>query len=199
MWARKKYKTLIEGKLCLKVNEKKSAVWLSVEEETFTYQHHRTTKIQVRIAKQSLKRMKAKVRENSSRKMPYSMEYWIKNNGLVWLFRVGRYSSFFGDLNAGYIGDFAYTYGKSGRSQGQRYNTWWSWRCLTGKLMSVQTVERAISESQIAQYYTEPSATLSREAKGWGVYTTVMNSCVINLSWTAVYGSVRTVVWEKRG
>lgn len=32
--------------------------------------------------------------------------------------------------------------------------------------MSVQTVASAISESQIAQYYTEPSATLNREAKG---------------------------------
>ncbi|MEK4285511.1 MULTISPECIES: group II intron reverse transcriptase/maturase [unclassified Ureibacillus] len=68
----------IEGKLRLKVNEKKSAVDRPWKRKFlgFSYTYHKEPK--VRIAKESLKRMKNKVREITSRKMPYPMEYRIQ-------------------------------------------------------------------------------------------------------------------------
>lgn len=68
----------IEGKLRLKVNEKKSAVDRPWKRKFlgFSFTYHKEPK--VRIAKESLKRMKNKVREITSRKMPYPMEYRIQ-------------------------------------------------------------------------------------------------------------------------
>lgn len=68
----------IEGKLRLKVNEKKSAVDRPWKRKFlgFSFTSHKEPK--VRIAKESLKRMKNKVREITSRKMPYPMEYRIQ-------------------------------------------------------------------------------------------------------------------------
>ncbi|MEK4700186.1 group II intron reverse transcriptase/maturase [Solibacillus sp. FSL R7-0668] len=64
----------IEGKLRLKVNKKKSAVdrpW-NCKFLGFSFTNHKEPK--VRIAKNSLERMKKKIREITSRKKPYSME-----------------------------------------------------------------------------------------------------------------------------
>uniref|UniRef100_C5D241 RNA-directed DNA polymerase n=1 Tax=Geobacillus sp. (strain WCH70) TaxID=471223 RepID=C5D241_GEOSW len=68
----------IEGTLRLKVNEKKSAVDRPWKRKFlgFSFTYHKEPK--VRIAKESLKRMKNKVREITSRKMPYPMEYRIQ-------------------------------------------------------------------------------------------------------------------------
>ena len=68
----------IEGKLRLKVNEKKSAVDRPWNRKFlgFSFTSHKEPK--VRIAKSSLVRMKKKVREITSRKMPYSIEYRIE-------------------------------------------------------------------------------------------------------------------------
>ncbi|HGM8576868.1 TPA: reverse transcriptase domain-containing protein, partial [Streptococcus pyogenes] len=68
----------IEGKLRLKVNEKKSAVDRPWNRKFlgFSFTSHKEPK--VRLAKTSLVRMKKKIREITSRKMPYSMEYRIK-------------------------------------------------------------------------------------------------------------------------
>jgi len=68
----------IEGNLRLKVNEKKSAVDRPWKRKFlgFSFTYHKEPK--VRIAKESLKRMKNKVREITSRKMPYPMEYRIQ-------------------------------------------------------------------------------------------------------------------------
>ncbi len=68
----------IEGKLRLKVNEKKSAVDRPWKRKflAFSFTSHKEPK--VRIAKTSLQRMKKKIREITSRKMPYSMEYRIE-------------------------------------------------------------------------------------------------------------------------
>ncbi|MEK4253274.1 group II intron reverse transcriptase/maturase [Ureibacillus sp. FSL K6-2830] len=68
----------IEGKLRLKVNEKKSAVERPWKRKFlgFSFTYHKEPK--VRIAKESLKRVKNKVREITSRKMPYPMEYRIQ-------------------------------------------------------------------------------------------------------------------------
>lgn len=68
----------IEGKLRLKINEKKSAVDRPWKRKFlgFSFTYHKEPK--VRIAKESLKRMKNKVREITSRKMPYPMEYRIQ-------------------------------------------------------------------------------------------------------------------------
>lgn len=68
----------IEGKLRLKVNEKKSAVDRPWNRKFlgFSFTNHKEPK--VRIAKSSLVRMKKKVRLITSRKMPYSIEYRIE-------------------------------------------------------------------------------------------------------------------------
>ena len=68
----------IEEKLRLKVNERKSSVDRPWKRKFlgFSFTHHKEPK--VRIARESLKRMKNKVRDITSRKMPYSMEYRIQ-------------------------------------------------------------------------------------------------------------------------
>ena len=68
----------IEGKLRLKVNEKKSAVDRPWKRKFlgFSFTFHKEPK--VRITKSSIVRMKKKVREITSRKMPYSMEHRIE-------------------------------------------------------------------------------------------------------------------------
>jgi RNA-directed DNA polymerase len=71
-------KRFIEGKLRLKVNEKKSEVDRPWKRKFLGFSFTPSKEPKVRIAKQSLKRMKKKVREITSRKMPYPMEYRIK-------------------------------------------------------------------------------------------------------------------------
>jgi RNA-directed DNA polymerase len=71
-------KRFIEGKLRLKVNEKKSAVDRPWKRKFLGFSFTPSKEPKVRIDKQSLKRMKKKVREITSRKMPYPMEYRIK-------------------------------------------------------------------------------------------------------------------------
>lgn len=69
--------SFIEGKLGLKVNSKKSAVGRPWKRKFlgFSFTHHKEAKI--RIAKESVKRMKMKIRELTSRKKPHSLEYRI--------------------------------------------------------------------------------------------------------------------------
>lgn len=71
-------KTFIEKTLRLKVNEKKSEVAHPWQRKFlgFSFTFHKEPK--VRIAKQSLKRMKSKIRELTARKMPFPMEYRIQ-------------------------------------------------------------------------------------------------------------------------
>jgi RNA-directed DNA polymerase len=68
----------IEEKLRLKVNEKKSAVDRPWKRKFLGFSFTSTKEPKVRIAKESLKRMKKKVREITSRKMPYPIEYRIE-------------------------------------------------------------------------------------------------------------------------
>jgi len=70
--------SFIEGKLRLKVNGTKSAVDRPWKRKFlgFSFTSHREPK--VRIAKESMKRMKDKVRDITSRKKPYPMEYRIE-------------------------------------------------------------------------------------------------------------------------
>src|SRR5690554_4513542 len=70
--------SFIEGKLKLKVNLNKSAVDRPWKRKFlgFSFTFHKEPK--VRIAKESVKRMKNKIREITSRKKPYSMDYRIK-------------------------------------------------------------------------------------------------------------------------
>lgn len=70
--------SFIEGKLKLKVNLNKSAVDRPWKRKFlgFSFTFHKEPK--VRIAKESVKRMKNKIREITSRKKPYPMEYRIK-------------------------------------------------------------------------------------------------------------------------
>lgn len=71
-------KRFIERKLRLKVNEKKSAVDRPWKRKFLGFSYTAFREPKVRIAKESLKRMKRKVREITSRKMPYPMEYRIQ-------------------------------------------------------------------------------------------------------------------------
>lgn len=94
----------IEGKLRLKVNEKKSAVDRPWRRKFLGFSFTSSRKPKVRIAKQSLKRMKAKVREITSRKMPYSMEYRLKKlnqylTGWCGYFALADTPSVFGNLD----------------------------------------------------------------------------------------------------
>jgi RNA-directed DNA polymerase len=70
--------SFIEKKLKLKVNLDKSAVDRPWRRKFlgFSFTIHKEPK--VRIAKESVKRMKNKIREITSRKKPYSLEYRIK-------------------------------------------------------------------------------------------------------------------------
>ncbi|MGG6433248.1 group II intron maturase-specific domain-containing protein [Anoxybacillus sp. D401a] len=68
----------IERKLRLKVNEKKSAVDRPWKRKFPGFSFTDAKEPNVRIAKESLKRMKRKVREITSRRMPYPMEYRIQ-------------------------------------------------------------------------------------------------------------------------
>ncbi|MCG3087399.1 group II intron reverse transcriptase/maturase [Sporosarcina cyprini] len=70
--------SFIEGKLKLKVNLDKSAVDRPWKRKFlgFSFTFHKEPK--VRIANESVKRMKNKIREITSRKKPYPMEYRIK-------------------------------------------------------------------------------------------------------------------------
>lgn len=70
--------SFIEGKLRLRVNRTKSAVDRPWKRKFlgFSFTSHREPKI--RIAKESVKRMKNKIRDITSRKKPYPMEYRIE-------------------------------------------------------------------------------------------------------------------------
>jgi len=68
----------IENKLRLKVNEKKSAVDRPWKRKFLGFSFTMSKEPKVRIAKESIKRMKKKIREITSRKKPYPMEYRIQ-------------------------------------------------------------------------------------------------------------------------
>ena len=67
----------IEEKLRLKVNIKKSAVDRPWKRKFLGFSFTSAKEPKIRIAKESIKRVKEKVREITSRKMPYPMEYRI--------------------------------------------------------------------------------------------------------------------------
>jgi group II intron reverse transcriptase/maturase len=68
----------IEEKLRLKVNETKSAIDRPWKRKFLGFSFTSSGEPKVRIASESLKRMKTKVKEITSRKMPYPMEHRIK-------------------------------------------------------------------------------------------------------------------------
>jgi len=70
--------SFIEGKLKLKVNLNKSAVDRPWKRKFLGFSFTNGKEPKVRIAKESVKRMKSKIREITSRKKPYSMEYRIE-------------------------------------------------------------------------------------------------------------------------
>ena len=68
----------VEEKLRLKVNEEKSAVDRPWKRKFLGFSFTSSEEPKVRIAKESVKRMKKKVREITSRKVPYPIEYRIQ-------------------------------------------------------------------------------------------------------------------------
>ncbi|KOS64766.1 group II intron reverse transcriptase/maturase [Lysinibacillus agricola] len=71
-------KTFIEKTLRLKINEKKSAVARPWQRKFLGFSFTSRKEPQVRIAKESIKRMKNKIRELTARKKPFPMEYRIQ-------------------------------------------------------------------------------------------------------------------------
>ncbi|MDM5250380.1 group II intron reverse transcriptase/maturase [Lysinibacillus sp. G4S2] len=71
-------KTFIEKTLRLKINEKKSAVARPWQRKFLGFSFTSRKEPQVRIAKESIKRMKNKIRELTARKKPLPMEYRIQ-------------------------------------------------------------------------------------------------------------------------
>ncbi|MFJ7734687.1 group II intron reverse transcriptase/maturase [Lysinibacillus sp. NPDC097231] len=71
-------KTFIEKTLRLKVNEKKSAVARPWQRKFLGFSFTSRKEPQVRIAKESIKRMKNKIRELTAKKKPFPMEYRIQ-------------------------------------------------------------------------------------------------------------------------
>lgn len=71
-------KTFIEKTLRLKINEKKSAVARPWQRKFLGFSFTYRKEPQVRIAKESIKRMKNKIRELTARKKPFPMEYRIQ-------------------------------------------------------------------------------------------------------------------------
>lgn len=70
--------SFIENKLKLKVNRDKSTVDRPWRRKFLGFSFTFNLEPKIRIAKESVKRMKAKIREITSRKKPYPMEYRIK-------------------------------------------------------------------------------------------------------------------------
>lgn len=70
--------SFIEGKLKLKVNQKKSAVDRPWKRKFLGFSFTNGKEPKVRIAKESVKRMQNKIREITSRNKPYPMEYRIE-------------------------------------------------------------------------------------------------------------------------
>lgn len=70
--------SFIEGKLKLKVNQKKSAVDRPWKRKFLGFSFTNGKEPKVRIAKESVKRMENKIREITSRNKPYPMEYRIE-------------------------------------------------------------------------------------------------------------------------
>ena len=94
----KYHNDLLKENFDLKVNEKKSAVDRPWKRKFLGFSFTFNKEPKVRIAKESLKRMKKKIREITSRKMPYPMEYRIEklkpiSNGMVWIFCISRYAN----------------------------------------------------------------------------------------------------------
>ena len=94
----------IEGKLQLKVNEKKSAVDRPWKRKFLGFSFTSTKDLKIRIAKASIQRMKEKVRKITSRKMPYPMEYRIQKlnqylTGWCGYFALADTKAIFGSLD----------------------------------------------------------------------------------------------------
>lgn len=82
----------IEDRLRLKVNERKSSVDRPWKRKFLGFSFTSNKEPKVRIAKESQKRMKNKVREITSRKMPYTMEYRIQKINLYLIGWCGYFS-----------------------------------------------------------------------------------------------------------
>ena len=117
--------SFIEGKLKLKVNLNKSAVDRPWKRKFLGFSFTNGKEPKVRIAKESVKRMKNKIREITSRKKPYPMEYRIKKlnqylMGWCGYFALADTPSIFSKLIRGLEEDFECVCGRNGRNQVRR-------------------------------------------------------------------------------
>jgi len=161
----------VEGKLRLKVNEKKSAVDRPWKRKFLGFSFTFSKEPKVRIAKESIKRMKKKIREITSRKMPYPMEDRIQ--------RVNQYVT-------GWCGYFALadTHSTFIELDGWirrrlRMCLWKEWKKPKTRIRKLIKLgvpawrayewgnsRKAIGVSQRVQSYTKPSASPTGRAKG---------------------------------
>lgn len=120
----KSIKTFIEKKLRLKVNEKKSTVDRPWRCKFLGFSFTSNKEPKIRIAKQSIQRMKEKIREITSRSQPLPMELRIQklNRYLIgWCgyFALADTQSIFEQLD-GLKEGFECAYGRIGRNQVQK-------------------------------------------------------------------------------
>ena len=84
--------SFIEGKLKPKINRNKSTVDRPWRRKFLGFSFTSNMEPKVRVAKESVKRMKANFREITSRKGPYPMEYRIKKLNQYLIGRCGYFS-----------------------------------------------------------------------------------------------------------
>ena len=107
----------------MKVNLNKSAVDRPWKRKFLGFSFTFNKEPKVRIAKESVKRMKNKIREITSRKKPYPMEYRIKKLNQYLMGWCGYFaladtpSVFQRTLIHGLEEDFECVYGRTGRNQ----------------------------------------------------------------------------------
>jgi len=161
----------IEGKLRLKINEKKSAVDRPWNRKFlgFSFTNHKEPK--VRLAKTSLVRMKKKIREITSRKMPYSMEYRIEKlnqflMGWCGYFALADTNSIFKSLDSWIKRRLRMCLWKNWKKPQTRVRNLTRLKVPYGKAYEWETPEKSTGAFLKAPYYTEPSAIPIGKAKG---------------------------------
>ena len=161
----------VEGTLRLKVNESKSAVDRPWNRKFlgFSFSHHREPK--VRVAKTSLQRMKKKIREITSRKKPFPMEYRIEklNQYLIgWCgyFALADTPSVFSKLDSWIKRRMRMCLWKNWKKPRTRVRNLIRLKVPYGKAYEWGNTEKGTGAFQKAPYCTEPSAIPIGKAKG---------------------------------
>ncbi len=178
--------SFIEGKLKLKVNLNKSAVDRPWKRKFlgFSFTFHKEPK--VRIAKESVKRMKNKIREITSRKKPYPMEYRIKKlNNISWVVRllcIGRYAECIGHFDSWIRRRLRMCIWKDWKLPRTKVRKLIGLGVPRGKAYEWGNSRKGYWRISAVRYYIELSETPTGVPKGSKVCYLVMKLCVTHLN-----------------